>query len=58
MVFRRPGDSYDHVLGLVWNFWVGMRRDMNGLPYKMNHQIYLEDYNDFRGIGGDQSRWH
>jgi hypothetical protein len=49
-----PGDSYDHVLGLVWNFWFGIRRDMNGLPYYMNHQIYLEDYNDYRGIGGDQ----
>ena len=49
-----PGLSYDHVIDLVWNFWDTMRIDLNGLPYYMNHQVWQEDYNDRRGIGGDQ----
>jgi len=49
-----PGKSYHHVIGLVWNFWDTMRRDMNGLPYYMNHQVWNPDFNDPRGIGGDQ----
>ena len=49
-----PGKSYDHILQLVWNFWDTMRRDMNGLPYYMNHQVWNPDFNDPRGIGGDQ----
>jgi len=49
-----PGTSYSHVMGLVWNFWDTMRRDMNGLPYYMNHQVWNPDFNDPRGIGGDQ----
>ena len=51
---RDPGKSFDHVVGLVWNFWDTMRIDMNGLPYYMNHQVWQENYNDRRGIGGDQ----
>ena len=51
---RDPGKSFDHVIGLVWNFWDTMRIDMNGLPYYMNHQVWQENYNDRRGIGGDQ----
>jgi len=27
---------------------------MNGLPYYMNHQVWNPDFNDPRGIGGDQ----
>ncbi|MGC4038184.1 MAG: hypothetical protein QM764_19635 [Chitinophagaceae bacterium] len=49
-----PGKSYDHVIKQVWNFWDTMRRDMNGLPYYMNHQVWRPTMNDPRGIGGDQ----
>ncbi len=49
-----PGRSYDHVIKLVWNFWHEMRRDYQGLPYYMNHQIWRQGANDYRGIGGDQ----
>jgi len=49
-----PGISYDHIINLVWNFWDTMRTDMNGIPYYMNHQVWRSDFNDPRGIGGDQ----
>jgi hypothetical protein len=49
-----PGIAYDHDIRLVWNFWFNMRRDMNGLPYYMNHQVWNKDIDDPRGIGGDQ----
>jgi hypothetical protein len=49
-----PGRAYDHVMGLVWNFWDTMRTDPNGLPYYMNHQVWRPDFNDPRGLGGDQ----
>lgn len=49
-----PGTAYDHVLHLVWNFWDTMRRDVNGIPYYMNHQIWQEGVNESKGIGGDQ----
>jgi hypothetical protein len=49
-----PGKSYDHVIHMVWNFWDTMRRDVNGLPYYMNHQVWNSTYDDPRGIGGDQ----
>jgi hypothetical protein len=49
-----PAKAYSHVIGLVWNFWDTMRRDINGLPYYMNHQVWNADFNDPRGIGGDQ----
>ena len=49
-----PGTSYSHIINLVWNFWDTMRRDMNGLPYYMNHQVWNPQFNDPRGIGGDQ----
>ena len=48
------GKAYDHIINLVWNFWHNMRIDKNGLPYYMNHQVWLPDVNDGRGIGGDQ----
>ena len=51
---ENPGTSYNHVINLVWNFWDTMRRDMNGLPYYMNHQVWNANFNDPRGIGGDQ----
>ncbi len=49
-----PGISFDHVINLVWNFWDTMRRDMNGVPYYMNHQVWNSYFNDPRGLGGDQ----
>ncbi|HEV3250190.1 MAG TPA: hypothetical protein VGZ71_04520, partial [Puia sp.] len=49
-----PGIAYDHNLHTVWNFWYTMRKDMNGLPYYMNHQVWNESIDDPRGIGGDQ----
>ena len=49
-----PGTSYNHVINLVWNFWDTMRRDMNGLAYYMNHQVWKPNANDPRGLGGDQ----
>lgn len=48
------GKSYDFVISKVWNFWNTMRTDKNGLPYYMNHQVWRDDFNDRRGIGGDQ----
>jgi hypothetical protein len=48
------GKSYDFVIGKVWDFWYNMRNDKNGLPYYMNHQVWRGDFNDRRGIGGDQ----
>src|SRR5580658_1326421 len=51
---ENPGKSYNHIINLVWNFWDTMRRDMNGLPYYMNHQVWNANLNDPRGIGGDQ----
>lgn len=57
-----PGEAYDHVVNAVWTFWDTMRRDLNGLPYYMNHQVW-RPLNDPRGLGGDQfamalSSWH
>jgi hypothetical protein len=49
-----PGKSYDHVVKIVWDFWDRMRTDMNGLPYYMNHQVWNGNFNDPRGVGGDQ----
>ena len=34
-----PAIAFDHNLHTIWNFWFNMRRDMNGLPYYMNHQV-------------------
>ena len=49
-----PGTSFDHVVRIVFDFWDHMRTDMNGLPYYMNHQVWNANFNDPRGIGGDQ----
>lgn len=49
-----PGLSYDFVIKRIWNFWDTIRRDMNGLPYYINHQVWRPEFNDRRGIGGDQ----
>ena len=51
---EEPGQSFDFVIRMVWNFWDTMRMDLNGLPYYMNHQVWRPGINDRRGIGGDQ----
>jgi len=51
---KEPGKAYSHVIQSVWHFWDTIRVDMNGLPYYMNHQVWQPDYNDPRGLGGDQ----
>jgi hypothetical protein len=48
-----PGQSYDHILGLVWRFWKNMEVDSNGMQYYMNHQVW-DPQHDKRGLGGDQ----
>lgn len=47
------GESYDHVLNLVWDFWKNMEVDSNGMQYYMNHQVW-DPRHDRRGLGGDQ----
>lgn len=49
-----PGEAYDHVVLLVWNFWVSMRNCPNGAPYYLQHQVWKPDVDDPRGLGGDQ----
>jgi hypothetical protein len=48
-----PGEAYDHVLGLVWRFWIGMSPCPNGVPYYLQHQVWKPEH-DPRGLGGDQ----
>jgi hypothetical protein len=47
------GQSYDYVLGRVWNFWKNLEVDSNGMQYYMNHQVWNANH-DKRGLGGDQ----
>jgi hypothetical protein len=49
-----PAIAYDHNLHTIWSFWFNMRRDINGLPYYMNHQVWNPNFDDPRGVGGDQ----
>jgi hypothetical protein len=49
-----PAIAYDHNLHTIWDFWFNIRRDPNGLPYYMNHQVWNKNMDDPRGIGGDQ----
>jgi hypothetical protein len=48
-----PAAAYDHVVRLVWKFWVGMEKCPNGVPYNLQHQVWKPEH-DARGIGGDQ----
>ncbi len=50
----QPALAYDEIIHLTWNFWDTMRKDYNGLPYYMNHQVWRPKVNDPRGLGGDQ----
>lgn len=49
-----PSEAYSHVIGLVWNFWRGMRACDNGVPYYLQHQVWRQEIDDQRGLGGDQ----
>ena len=49
-----PAKAYDHIVRLVWNFWIKMRQCPNGVPYYMQHQVWKPDQDDKRGLGGDQ----
>src|SRR5579862_1652181 len=47
-----PGSSYDHCLGLIWNFW-------NNIPDSNGNKYYMMDHsynNPLAGnmVGGDQ----
>lgn len=53
------GESYDHVINLVWNYWIGMPNEANGIPRYLQHRIVERNVE----IGGDQlamalSSWH
>jgi hypothetical protein len=48
-----PAQAYDHVIGLVWNFWKNMGTCSNGIPYFFQHQVWKPEH-DPRGLGGDQ----
>jgi hypothetical protein len=49
-----PSEAYDHVIRLVFHFWINMRKCPNGVPYYLQHQVWQPDRCDPRGIGGDQ----
>ncbi|MCL6546105.1 MAG: hypothetical protein K6T61_12820, partial [Bryobacteraceae bacterium] len=49
-----PSEAYDHVIRLVFRFWINMRKCPNGVPYYLQHQVWRPDRCDPRGIGGDQ----
>jgi hypothetical protein len=49
-----PSQAYDHVVRLVFDFWLKMRACPNGVPYYLQHQVWQPDRDDPRGLGGDQ----
>ncbi len=49
-----PSGAYDHVVRLVFSFWLGMRNCANGVPLYLQHQVWKADVDDARGLGGDQ----
>lgn len=49
-----PSQAYDHVVRLLFNFWVEMRKCPNDVPMYMQHQVWKPDQEDPRGLGGDQ----
>jgi hypothetical protein len=50
----QPSVAYDHDIRLIWNFWIHMRKCANGVPYYLQHQVWMADHDDPRGLGGDQ----
>jgi hypothetical protein len=49
-----PSQAYDHVVRLVFDFWIHMRKCPNEVPYYLQHQVWKPDVDDPRGLGGDQ----
>jgi hypothetical protein len=49
-----PSEAYDHNIRLLWNFWRDMRNCSNGVPYYLQHQVWTQNIDDPRGLGGDQ----
>ncbi|MDR3723112.1 MAG: hypothetical protein P4K83_01315 [Terracidiphilus sp.] len=49
-----PSVAYDHDLRMLWSFWKQMRNGPNGVPYYLLHQVWKENEDDKRGLGGDQ----
>ena len=49
-----PSEAYDHVVRLVFDFWLKMRNCPNGVPLYLQHQVWKPDVDDPRGLGGDQ----
>ncbi len=54
-----PGESYDHVIHLVWNYWKNLPNLSNGIPASFQHRMAGQT----AAIGGDQlamalSSWH
>ena len=34
------GESYNDAIMRVWKFWKNLEKDVNGLPYYLNHQVW------------------
>ncbi len=49
-----PSQAYDHVIRLVFDFWLKMRKCPNDVPYYLQHQVWKPGEDDPRGLGGDQ----
>ncbi len=49
-----PSQAYDRNIRAIWNFWIHMRTCPNGVPYYLQHQVWMPDHDDERGLGGDQ----
>jgi hypothetical protein len=49
-----PSQAYDHIIRLVFDFWLKMRKCPNGVPYYVQHQVWKPGRDDPRGLGGDQ----
>ena len=49
-----PSQAYDHIIRLVFDFWLKMRKCPNGVPYYLQHQVWKPGADDPRGLGGDQ----
>ncbi len=49
-----PSQAYDHVVRLVFDFWIKMRVCPNGVPLYLQHQVWKAETDDPRGLGGDQ----
>lgn len=49
-----PSQAYDHIIRLLWPFWLNMRKCPDGVPYYLQHQVWKAEKDDPRGLGGDQ----